>query len=860
MVVRCAALRAELILAGFLMKRMFLLVLLHLLIIPVALSAQEPSPSDGISLPDPSLSTQSDSASLEVNPAGLGFIEGFEGAYGFSLPTSDYRGVMPSGHSLMLGAGGRSGGVGLGVQWMDNPELGPQRSTYQKYTFGGALASSRFFALGGNVNYFSSRRDERLNDLRTFDVGLQWRPSRFFGMGVMVRDVVPAFLDPDQALPMRVGTGFALRFFDGRLVLDTDFYSVQGSEALQYRPRIAAEPLAGLRLFGHAMVELPMPFRTSTIDPAFDGFSAGLEISTGGSGAQAALGEMGGSYRIWAGTRQKRSLFTIGERWVRLSLDETLTEQASVRLFGAPTRPFLSLINDINAISEDPAVSGVILDIGSFSLGYGQLWELHQAMDRLHESGKSSLALMHSSNTTTVYAASAAQEIWMVPTSPYAPTGLQVEFTSFAGLLDRMGIEAEFLRIGDYKSAPESLVMPGPSDPALEQTNEYLDALYDELTTRIGQGRDISDQEIRTIIDRTPLLPAQALDRGLVDALVYNDELEERLQERTGRLLGLDRGYQRVEIADKRWGGQPEIAIVYIDGTIVDGESGSTPLGSGGITGAETINRTLRRLRRDRSVKAVVVRVNSGGGSAVGSDLMFRELRHLATVKPVVASMGNVAASGGYYVAAGADEIFATPTTLTGSIGIFAGKVNIESLANRFGVNSQLETRGERAGGFSIWRPWSDSEKEGIAQAIDYFYQLFLQQVARTRPLTADEIDSVARGRVWTGAAAQNAQLVDQIGGLSDALQRAEELSGLQPGQAIYVDRTGAGGTTLSPGIAARFSTLLPRMGLETGEDLAIPDGEIPAALRELESSLLWPLYFNAGEVVFMPPFIISTD
>lgn len=843
-----------------------------LLLIPSLLYAQQATPSQGLPVPDGSLTTQSDSASLEINPAGLGFLDGFEAAYGFFLPSSDFQGTIPSGHSLMLGGGGRAGGLGVGVQWMENPLLGSGRRDYLKLSIGGALSGNRYFSFGAGINYFSSRTDERLNDLYTVDLGAQWRPSRYFGFGLLARDATPGFLDPDQALPLRLGLGLALRFFDGRLVLDTELHTTRRAPAMELHPRLAIEPISGIRLFGSGHFQIPAPFNSSNEEFGLSALSFGAELSTGSFGMMGASHHSGlpwadasktsgFSYRLWAGTPQKRSLFSLGQRWVRLKLDETISEQSTVRLFGPSTRPFLSLVNDLEAIAQDPGVAGVIIEIGNFSLGYGQLWELHQAFDRLHQAGKESLALLQLPSTQSIYAATAARRIWMLPTTPYAPTGLNVEFVSYAGLFDRLGVEAEFLRIGDYKSAPESYVMPGPSDPALEQTGEYLDAIYAELTERIATSRGLSVDEVRRVIDQTPLYPAQALDLGLIDGIVYADELEDHFRALFNRQITIEEGYQRFEIADERWGGRPEIGIVYIDGVIVDGESGQSPFGGSAITGAAAINRMLRELREDRSVKAVVLRINSPGGSALGSDLIYRELRKTAQVKPVIASMASVAASGGYYVAAGADEIFATPVSLTGSIGIFTGKFNVEELASRFGINTHTESRGERAGVNSLWRPWNEVERQGVIETLDYLYQLFLSQVAQTRPLSTEEVDQVARGRVWTGAAAQQAQLVDNIGGLADALRRAEQLAGLEAGQAVYVDRTGAGGRFQSPGIATRLATFLVQTGIiKLDGPVASPGGELPRALRGFENALLWPLYFNAGEAVFLPPYAISAE
>ena len=411
------------------MKRLALLLAFALLAVSSSAYAQQVSPTEGIPTPDPSLTTQSDSTSLEVNPAGLGYLQGVEAAYGFFLPTQDFRGVIPSGHSLTLGAGTELTGFGAGVQWMNNPDLGAERSNFQKFTLGSALSPSRFLSVGANLHLFNSRTDQRLNELRTADAGIQWRPTRGFGVGLLARDFAPAFLDDDEALPLRLGLGMAFRAADGRLVVEPEIHHVTGTGDFELKPRVAAEPIGGLRIFGQGNVDVAPDDTDSTV--AFDGLTLGMELSAGTLGAQGAA-HVGGyedadattatgtSYRLWAGTPQKRPLVTPTRRWVRLQIDDSIAEQAASRFFGPPTRSFLNLINDIDAIAEDPGVDGVVLDVGALNLGHAQIWEFHRAIERLHDAGKESVAIIDAETPTTrvVYAASAADEVWMQPASP----------------------------------------------------------------------------------------------------------------------------------------------------------------------------------------------------------------------------------------------------------------------------------------------------------------------------------------------------------------------------------------------------------------------------------------------------------
>ena len=851
------------------MRNLWLIVALCSISIPFTAVAQPPTPSDGIPVPDRSISTQSDSASLEVNPAGLGFIQGSEASIGWFSPRSDYDGVITDGFSFLFGAGGDSGGVGVGFQWVNNPALGPAYGGFRKTTFGAALSPGDRLSLGINHNRFGSRDSQRLNNLSTTDLGAQLRLTSRLSTGVVGRDFRASFLDTERALPRRYGVGLAAKAFSGRLFIDTEFQSIQDEDAFWLRPRLSAEFYPGLRFFTQAQLDLPHPDGRNDLD--LNTLSVGWEVSFGDFGLQAAnhFGQgshasasthTGTTYRTWAGTTRKRPIRSERGRWIEITLDESVTEQATNPFFGPATHPFMRVLTDIEGATEDASVDGVVLRVER-SLSYSQGWELHQAMEGLHDAGKDSLAIMGTElpSTSVIYAASAANSIWMRPSTPYAPTGLHSEFTTYARLFDRLGVQAEFIRIGDYKSAPEIFVEDdGPTDAAREQTAAILDDYYDEITSRIAQRRDRSQGSIESIIDNTPLLPYEALEEGLIDDLVYDDDIKDRLRRITGSYFGPESGYSQRHVEHEQWGPRPEIAVVYVDGTIISGESTTTPFGSSMITGAESILETLDSLRRDRNVKAVVVRIDSPGGSAVGSDMIFRALRNVASQKPVIASMGGSAASGGYYVAAGADEIIATPLSLTGSIGIFAGKFNVGALADRIGIATEEERRGDRAGAFSIWQPWSEGEREGLKRSISYLYDLFLQQVATTRPLTPEQIDEVARGRVWTGKAARDAELVDREGSLLDALRRAEEVAGLTAGEAEYVDRTGRGGSLQSVPASSALGRATDRLGLFAPAGSRYPGGQWMNALQQLEADLLWPFYFNADEPLFVPAYPLT--
>lgn len=858
-----------------------------LLILATASSAAaQDSPSRGIALPDRSLSGQDDAASVEVNPAGLGFMQGAELRYAFELGAPNDARSNDDGHAVFTALGFGGFGLGFGAQWLLHPALGGDLERYRKYTFAGALSLSDSLSLGLAANLFGSDRDERLDDLSAWDLGLQWRPASTLGLSLAVRDLNGPFLTEGRALPRRISAGLLLRLLDGRLQLDQELDYLTSDDPLTYRLRLAIEPISGLRLFGRSAL-------------AFDGadlgdvnVTAGLELSLGSVGLASALhiartddktAYAGQRHSLWISPGKQRSLLDIipDDRWHIVEIGGGLAELSGGGLLGgAGGSPFLELLFDLDAMSDDEDVRGVLLNITGSSLGYAQLWELRQRVAALRAAGKDVVALVQESDLKAVYLASAAEKIWITPSSTFDPIGLSIELLSYKGALNKLGVQAEFLRVRDYKSAPESFVNDAPSAESLEQTNAYLDALIAQITEAVAAGRNKQPAQVRAMLDAAPLLPLDAQEQGWVDAIMYPDEVEARLRSEYDVFSPATR-YDRYETTSEYlWQTPAEIAVVVVSGTIISGSSGSSPLEGGLLAGSETMRTVLDRLRRDSNVKAVVVRIDSPGGSALASDLIFRELRRVAEKKPVLATMGNVAASGGYYIAAGADEIWASPNTLTGSIGIFAGKFSLEGLSDMIGVEATVLSRGKLASGLSIWRPFTDEQRAALSRSLVYLYKLFLQQAASTRPLTEEQIDKVAQGHIWSGKAALGHKLVDHEGGIIDAIRRAEELAGLAPREARYivypqssgllsalsgsssregVERSETTGRRAADQImgAQAQQTPLGQVARLVGEPLGAQPIGAQTALGKLlggvERALLVPLLFQDGEALMLP-------
>lgn len=853
------------------------LVLAVLVGYPTSATAQDtPSPSDGLILPDQSITTRADATSLEVNPAGLGFMRGWQFALGLQQANADYQGINNEGVGAFLAGGTGAFAAGFSAQSIDRNDLGATASSYRKYTFGAAVSTASNLSLGGALNFFGSSNEPQLDDLMSWDLGLMWRPWEHLGFGLRVRDVNQPFFRasepgarlPNDSLPVRTDLGMALRFWDGRAILDPALGFSSTGTSLYFRPRIAVEPYPGVRVF--ARTEVDFDLDETNRSTTWNQTVAGLAINTYGLGAEtAAIANFGSdneftgsTHLISIGSQRTRALAPPNRRWVLINLNGDVAEQPSSGFFTPTVHSFLSVVQKIERLTADPSIEGVVFNIGESGLGYAQLWELRQAIAGLQKADKHTVSVLTNPTFRETYLASAADKLWLIPPAPYAPDGVGISMISYAKTLAKAGIDAEFLRIGRYKSAPESYTFRTPSPEANEQITAYLDGVYDRVTNSLARDRNLSPDTIRQAVDRVPHLPSDAVAQGFADRVIYLDSIQDRLREEFGAHLQLEDRYPESAAADMRWGGLPEVAVVVISGMIVRGESGGTPFINETISGSDTLTRVFGNLRRNPAVRAVVVRIDSPGGSAVASDLIFREIRKLAKEKPVITSMGNVAASGGYYAAAGGDEIFASPLTLTGSIGIFAGKFSISKLADMLGVGNTRIQRGARSGSFSLFEPWTKTQRDGVSKSITYLYKLFIQQVASTRPLSAKQVDAVGRGHIWAGDHAKKHKLVDKIGGLRDAMLRATELAGLSAADVsyrLYPDDVGV----FDPGAASVHADMMHQLGVhvfgieESGQQLNL-DTSLGALITHLGRGILMPMLYRDQEALTLLPQVIE--
>jgi len=467
--------------------------------------------------------------------------------------------------------------------------------------------------------------------------------------------------------------------------------------------------------------------------------------------------------------------------------------------FQAP-QTLATLIERIEKAAEDPAVPAVVLTFDDAWMGWAQMQELRGALENFRASGKEIYCYLEDASQGLYQLATAATRIVMPPSGELQLTGLYLEATYLKGLLDKIGLEADILHVGAYKSAGEPLTRTGPSEEAREMMNWLADDFFEQMIETIAAGRSMTPEQVRRLIDRGPFYATEALAAGLIDEIVDADDLADALRNRYGRQVELVRDYavERDEELDmssplaffrilgeaarkKQDTGQANLAVVYVNGMIVPGRTEPGWWDSSDQTGSTDFRRSLARLRTDDAVKGVVLRIDSPGGSAMASDVMWQAVRDLAAAKPVVVSMGNVAASGGYYVAVGAPTIFADPATMTGSIGVVGGKLVTKGLWDWAGVSFHEIQRGANADLMSNNRPFDEAQRARVQSQLEYVYAMFKDRVRLGRSgRLATELEQLAGGRVYTGRQALALGLVDQLGGLADAIAHVADEAGLE--------------------------------------------------------------------------------
>jgi protease-4 len=515
--------------------------------------------------------------------------------------------------------------------------------------------------------------------------------------------------------------------------------------------------------------------------------------------------------------------------YLKLVLKNAIVEDRPAGMFYPKGQAdLLTLLRTLDAATRSRSVQDLILIIKDVAIGWAQIEEIHAELERFHQAGKRTIAFVEHADNRTYYLACGAQRVYLPPSGSLDLVGLRAEIFFFRNLLEYLGVQPELFSFGEYKSAGEMFYRDQMSDASRRMTASLLTDLQQRLTAKVATCRKTTSEQVQVWIDNGPYSARQAAQQGMVDGLLYEDELEKLVQKDSpqvvecsvGSLLPHE-GFLRRLMTFYR----PQIALIVAEGLITTGESRARGRARP-LIGAETVVGLLRAARKSRRVRAVLLRVNSPGGSGLASDLIWREVKVTNEAKPVIISFGNVAASGGYYLAVGGRRIVSMPAALTGSIGVIGGKFSLKKMLDQIGVTVDHVETGTHAGYSSVARPFSETEQEIMKEQTRDFYEgLFLKKVAEGRKRSVDEIRQIAEGRVWTGAQALDNGLVDEAGGLRRALEVARQEAGLSVDQKIRLRRFAR---------RRRLLDLLP-IPLFPASDLRLFDGPLALMTEDLE-------------------------
>ncbi len=629
-----------------------------------------------------------------------------------------------------------------------------------------------------------------LNHLQSWDLGAMVRWGRWASVGFSARNLNRPSLkglspgDIGEVAP-NYRFSLALRPRVDWATVGIDILQTEAGDVYEYESEYT------LRLSPYGRFDLSLGLSGESR------YSLGVYFSLGGIRTG---GNMGNRYSADEGTSRGSMSVELRNRhygksilknrhYLEIALAGNIPEApAAGGLLGSPdelcTRDILDLIRRARF---EPDVAGIYLTIDSPEIGLAQLEEIRRALEGYRRvTGKPIVAYAPRFDTRSYYLATAASSIVLDPAGDVWLTGMSLNQPFFKNALDKLGIEAQFSRHGRYKSGMESLTSDRMSGDAREADSTVLRNRFSAMKRDISEGRRIDILSLDSLIDRSYFEPEHAVQANLVDAVLYADQVPEFLKEQGGSEATLDvdelekRRYTR-----RNWRTDPRVALIYLTGSIVRGESGSGIMGR--QTGAASIAAALGEARRDPSIVGVILRVDSGGGGGLASELILREIQITALEKPVIVSMGNAGASGAYLVSIEATRILADRHTITGSIGVFGGKFYIAGLMDKLGISVQGVSAGKHARVNSPLHPYTEEEWEQLQTRLDRFYFKFVQRVAAKRRISWQEVDLISRGRIWTGEDAISHGLIDGIGGLEEAMRSVRRAASIDPGSEIEV-------------------------------------------------------------------------
>ncbi len=739
-----------------------------------------------IGVTQPSVAVIDDPYATKINPAGLGFTNHEEvsifGLYDGSELTKDFALYNQGGHS------------GSGYEW--NSVTGENIwttafgfSINDLHTMGFSYSFANSDWKGGNLN-----------------IGWMHRPTNFLSLGATLANAWSGS-NPFQTLT----TGIAIQNPTGRFGFSIDgafdFDNPATTDDVDSRlyAGVFFEPVKGIRINGFSDIGEDSP----AIGLSISVFTSNFGLESHGK----SQGSSSNTFGLRFSNNAYRTIFKDGikksdsETWVRMKLHGYFIEEPefekppfdfdfNIPLFGGNQvygRQLKKFIDDMADLAADPAIDGLIIDMGYVRGGFTKIVEIRDALQGVKDSGKKIIVYSKTGlSNVDVFITSMADEIYTHNMGSVDLRGLNIEMTFFRGLLDTLSIVPEVWRISPYKTAGDAFLNRGISDEMHSNYSQLFGSIYDEFIKGITEGKGwTTEKTIETVNNGPYFLSERAIEAELLTGTKYPDEFEEYIEELNdskNKILSFSDYLDDDEYVYewKKGGNRDKIAVIYAVGGIQTGKSRHSPQGSS-VMGDETIAKAIKQAREDKDIKAIVLRIDSGGGSALASDVMWREALKTtkldsANVKPFIASMSSVAASGGYYIACQADTIMAAPATITGSIGVIGMRLNFSQLQERFGINTDIIKMGERADFASGSRLASEEESEMIMSSIQDIYIKFKERVVSGRESITDidDLDEIALGRVWTGTDAVDNGLIDLTGGYYDAIDVAKAAAGIE--------------------------------------------------------------------------------
>jgi len=741
-------------------KKKFIISILFLTFLPSSIFGYQ-SPTESFVLPYNSVATSDDILAIKYNPAGLGLRRDFQSSFFHTYSDSSFEGD----NAWLLS----SGGLGFSVEWLGNITL----QTYRKYTLasGGKFADG--FYWGSSYSWFGSRYED-YDKLSSWKIGILLRPFEFVSFGAMVKDLNRPQYQGEKT-DVSFDCGVAVRPIGDRLTLSVDGSMSQKEKlkdaAMRYRAEL--EPLDGFIISGDI-----------DNDGNF-GIGGRINLPNLGLGTYNAVTKdydfNQGMTSVNLSKDRYRTLLQRRNNFLELKLSGKIVEENTrVGIFGRKKPTMIDLLNEIGRAKEDKSIKGIILRVDPLDIGLAKAQEIREAILDFKESGKSVIAYLEFGGNKEYYIATTADKIVLLPTGYLMFTGLNAEVTFIKGTLDKLGIVADLEHIGDYKTASDLVTRDKMSEAHREVVNSLLDDMYDQITKDVAFQRGWSQEEMKSKIDQGPFTATEAHEANLVDALMYYDQIDDMIEKIEGKKPKRinHKKYACRTYYKYSWAIPAKIAVIFATGAIFEGESGRDFLW-GDVMGSETIAGAIKTAREDRTVKAIVFRVDSPGGSGIASDVILREIIRTKGEKPFIVSMSDVAGSGGYFISCAADTILSLPGTYTGSIGVISGKVSLEGLYEKIGFTKEVIKRGKHADFFTTTRQFTDEEREVVKRQIKEFYDEFVQKVAEGRRMSHEEVDAIGKGRVWSGRQAEGNGLVDELGGMSLALAIAKEKAGI---------------------------------------------------------------------------------